>query len=215
MPKTRIIDDFHERYGAIASSDSKCDRFAKIALRLLNETFLVQDRKQDEDDYYVATGPYKELLNDYFSFLDVSFRVDQDKRICYIVGENDRNRLRLHKLDTVLLLVIRSLSFSGEQDFRSLTTLKVSVKDILSKIAETEIYPNGISMSQFRDSMLLLRRYKVIDFNDDPGKDSTLVAIYNSVLLLVSASSLEDLAERLGKYVGVTDDEETTTSEAD
>ena len=85
----------------------------------------------------------------------------------------------------------------------------------LNKITETEIYPNGINMTAFTDSLSLLRRYKVVDFNDDPGKDETMISIYNSILLLVSSSSLEELAGRLSKYVGVTEDEETTTDKAD
>lgn len=215
MPKVNVLNDFTERYGLIASSDSKTDRFAKIVLRLLSETFLVQDKKFDSDDYYVATSVYKELLEDFFRFLDISFIVDKEKRLCYIKGDNDRNRLRLRKLDTVLLLVLRSLSFSSDQDFTSLVSTQVSVRDILNKITETEIYPNGINMTAFTDSLNLLRRYKVVDFNDDPGKDETMISIYNSILLLVSSSSLEELAGRLSKYVGVTEDEETTTDKAD
>ncbi len=215
MGKLNVLSDFQEKYGVLASSESKCDRFAKIVLRLLNETFLVQDKRQDQDDYYVATGSYKAVIEDFFRFLDISFIVDREKRLCYIRGDNERNRLRLKKLDTVVLLIMRSLAYKGERSVASYNAVIVTVDEILKRLAETEIYPDGVGMTEFKNALTTLKRYKVIDFQDDPSKGETQVVIYNSILILVDSSSLLELEERLSKYIGGSEDEETNASQAD
>ncbi len=214
MGKLNVLSDFQEKYGLIASSETKCDRFAKIVLRLLNETFLVQDKRQDQDDYYVATGSYKAVLEDFFRFLDISFLVDREKRLCYIRGDNERNRLRLKKLETVVLLILRSLAYKGDRKIASYNSVIVTVEEILKKLNETEIYPDGVGMTDFKNALTTLKRYKVIDFQEDPSKGETPIVIYNSVLILVDSSSLAELEDRLSKYIGGSEDEETNESEA-
>ena len=215
MAKTNVLSDFQEKYGLIAGSESKCDRFAKIVLRLLNENFLVQDKRGDQDDYYVATGSYKAVIEDFFRFLDISFLVDREKRICYIRGDNERNRLRLRKLETVLLLLFRSLAYKGERTIASYNAVVVTVDEVLRRLQETEIYPDGVSMTEFRLAMGTLRRYKVIDFQDDVSKGETQVVIFNTILVLVDSSSLRELEERLKKYIGGSEDEEAVARQAD
>lgn len=215
MGKLNVLSDFQEKFGVLASSESKCERFSKIVMRLLNETFLVQDKKQDQDDYYVATGSYKAVLEDYFRFIDVSFIIDKEKRLCYIKGDNERNRLRLRKLETVLLLLFRSLSYRGERKVASYNAVIVTVDEVLKKLNETEIYPDGVTMTEFKSALSTLKRYKVIDFQDDPAKGDTQIAIYNSIVVLVDSSSLSELEERLSKYIGGNEDEEANPSQAD
>lgn len=208
MSKIDTLERFAESYREFGNSDLKADRFAKIALRLLSETFLVQDKKADLEDYYQAIGTYRESLESFFRLLDISFFVDRERRLCYIRGDNDRNRLRLKKLETVLLLIFRALSFTGERELSSVNVVLTNVQEVLAKLQETEIYPNGISMSEFRDAMIVLRRYKVIDFAEDATKSQTIVTIYDSVPLLVNAEALGDLEERLSKYTEVSEDED-------
>ena len=87
--------------------------------------------------------------------------------------------------------------------------------EVLRRLQETEIYPDGVSMTEFRLAMGTLRRYKVIDFQDDVSKGESQVVIFNTILVLVDSSSLLELEERLKKYIGGSDDEEAVAREAD
>lgn len=213
MTKTEALNQFHEEY--LKLTDRERDNFSKIALKLLNETFIVSDKDSDRADYLIS----KELipsLRPYFAIMDYALDHDAERRVVYIKTEVSSNRVRLKKMETICALLMRSIAYDESRKASVISTISTTVGHIANEIIKTEIYPSfdGKS-SEFKDALLALRRYKLIDFNGDLSLGSTIVVIYKTISLVIDSSSLVELQERLDSYKGVSKYEENKETEID
>lgn len=213
MTKGEAFKQFTENYSKL--SDRQRQDFSRLALKFLDETYLVREKPEDKKDYLQAQNMIS-VLRAYFSFIDFSLYTDTDKGVIYIRSDVDSNRLKLKKLETITLFILRSIYYD-ESGKASLTAdITATMEAIVSEIAKTEIYPNFTSPTlELKNALKTLKRYKVIDFDGDLSDGSTVVRIYKSIMLVVDTESLDGLMKRLSEYKGGPSDETDTENEAD
>lgn len=198
MTKSEAFKHFKEEYETL--SDSSRENFSHIVLKLLDDTFIVRNKDEDKDDYLKAKNLFL-VLRAYFAFIDFSLYCDEEKGLMYIRTDKDTNRLRFKKLDTVTLLLLRSL-YDEESTKASLRNeITTTLGKLTQEIRKTDIYPNFDGRSgEFKDALRNLKRHKIIDFDGDLTNGSTIIKIYRSILLIVDTKSIDELTKQISLY---------------
>lgn len=213
MTKNEALKQFNEEYGKL--KDSERETFTKIALKLLDETFIIRDKENERKDYTNARDLIPSL-RPYFAIMDFALNHDSEKGIIFIRTELDSNRVRLNKLETVTALVLRSIAYDEARKASINSQIATTVNHIASEITKTEIYQSFDGKSvEFRNVLKTLRRYKLIDFSGDITLGTTPVVIYKTISLVVDSTSLDELGERIEKYKGASNNEADKETETD
>ena len=213
MTKSEALKQFNDEYSKLKDSDR--EQFTKIALKLLDETFIVREKESERKDYSNARDLIPSL-RPYFAILDFALNHDSEKGIIFIKTELDSNRVRLNKLETVTTLVLRSIAYDESRKASINSQIITNVNHIASEISKTEIYNafDGKSV-EFRNVLKALRKYKLIDFNGDLSIGTTPIIIYKTISLVVNSVSIDELNERIVKYKGASTNEEDKETEID
>jgi len=213
MTKSEALKQFNDEYSKLKDSDR--EQFTKIALKLLDETFIVREKESERKDYSNARDLIPSL-RPYFAILDFALNHDSEKGIIFIKTELDSNRVRLNKLETVTTLVLRSIAYDESRKASINSQIITNVNHIASEISKTEIYNafDGKSV-EFRNVLKALKKYKLIDFNGDLSIGTTPIIIYKTISLVVNSVSIDELNERIVKYKGASTNEEDKETEID
>lgn len=213
MTKSEALKQFNEEYTKL--KDSERELFTRLVLKLLDETFIVREKENERKDYTNARDLIP-ALRPYFVFMDFALNHDSEKGIIFIKTELDSNRVRLNKLETITALVIRSIVYDESRRASVNSQISTTVNHIASEIIKTDIYPSFDGKSvEFRNALRTLRRYKLIDFNDDITVGTTLIVIYKTISLVVDSSSIDELGERIQRYKGESANETNKEIEID
>lgn len=213
MTKSEALKQFNEEYAKL--KDSERELFTRLVLKLLDETFIVREKENERKDYSNARDLIS-TLRPYFAFMDFALNHDSEKGIIFIKTELDSNRVRLNKLETITALVIRSIAYDESRRASVNSQISTTVNHIASEITKTDIYPSFDGKSvDFRNALRKLRRYKLIDFNDDISIGTAPIIIYKTITLVVDSSSIDELSERIERYKGESANETNKETEID
>ena len=108
--KNVIAEEFYKGY--LELSDTKKNNFSRLVNKLMNDNFIYASKIDDKSDYYEILS-LKSLIENYLSMMDFELIHIDTYKIFYIQTSLDRNRAKLKKLDTILLLVLRLLYYKG------------------------------------------------------------------------------------------------------
>ena len=213
MTKSEAIKQFNEQYQKL--TDSQQESFSRIALRLLDETYLIREKEADKKDYSKASDLIN-VLRPYFAIIDFDAFADRERGLIYIRTQKDSNRIRFLKMETIIALILRYVYDDESRKASINSMISTTVGHLAQEIQKTEIYAdfNGRERD-FREALKSLKRYKLIDFDGDLSLGTTPIKIYRSVLLVVDTDSLDVLKARLDKFKGGVSDEENQETETD
>ena len=213
MTKSEANKQFNEQYQKL--TDSQQESFSRIALRLLDETYLIREKEADRKDYSKASDLIN-VLRPYFAIIDFDVFADRERGVIYIRTQKDSNRIRFLKMETIIALILRYVYDDESRKASINSMISTTVGHLAQEIQKTEIYAdfNGRERD-FREALKSLKRYKLIDFDGDLSLGTTPIKIYRSVLLVVDTDSLDVLKARLDKFKGGVSDEENQETEAD
>lgn len=213
MTKDEALKLFYENFSKLKVSDY--DVFSKLVLKFLKETFLIREKDSDKKDYLKAID-LLDVLRPYFIFMDYDLVINRTLGVIYIRTNQDSNRIRFKKLETVIALILRYI-YDDESSKSSLnSSICTTVKCLFSEINKTEIYPmiDGRSM-EFKEALKNLKKWKLIDFNGDISLGSTPIVIFKSIILIVDTNSINELKNRLNNFKGGNDDANSQETETD
>lgn len=212
MTKSEAIKQFNEQYQKL--TDSQQESFSRIALRLLDETYLIREKEADKKDYSKASDLIN-VLRPYFAIIDFDAFADRERGLIYIRTQKDSNRIRFLKMETIIALILRYVYDDESRKASINSAISTTVGHLAQEIQKTEIYADFTGRERdFREALKSLKRYKLIDFDGDLT-GTTPIKIYRSVLLVIDTDSLDVLKARLDKFKGGVSDEENQETEAD
>ena len=213
MTKSEAIKQFNEQYQKL--TDSQQESFSRIALRLLDETYLIREKEADKKDYSKASDLIN-VLRPYFAIIDFDAFADRERGLIYIRTQKDSNRIRFLKMETIIALILRYVYDDESRKASINSAISTTVGHLAQEIQKTEIYADFTGRERdFREALKSLKRYKLIDFDGDLSLGTTPIKIYRSVLLVVDTDSLDVLKARLDKFKGGVSDEENQETETD
>lgn len=201
IDKITASENFYNGYKEL--SDIKKKTFSALCNKLLKDNFIYGGIESDKTDYYSILN-YRDLIESYFSMIDYNLLHDDNNKVFFIETSEDRNRIRLRKVDTILLLVLRLLYYTGQKQVTlSSNTSDVYVKtsDLIENINNTNIFSNDSYKTELMNSLKLLRRYKIVSFDFKQFTDDSIIAIYPTILQVVKSENINGLNDRLNSYL--------------
>ncbi len=212
MANDRInqLEEFSEGYKAL--NDTKRNQFARLVNKLVNDNFIYYNKDDDKNDYYEILS-LKRVIECYFNMMDFDLIHVDTYKIFYIQTKESRNRIRLKKLDTIILLILRLLYESGNNDVNASIDINTTLGKLNEEVNKSGIYKGQLTMSEYFDSLRLLKRYKIIDFNFKDFKEDNVIVIYPTILYIVKVDSINMILDRLNSYKQTKEEISDETSE--
>ncbi|MGM9808262.1 MAG: DUF4194 domain-containing protein [Bacilli bacterium] len=196
----------------IELTDTRKNTFSRLCNKLLNDNFIYAYRQEDRNDYYEILS-MKKLIENYFSMIDFDLVHVDSYKLFYIQTNADRNRIRLKKLDTVIVLVFRLLYHKGSLDINSSSDISTTLGKMITEINQTGIFKSQPSMTDYMESLRQLKRYKLIDYNFKDFKEDNVIVIYPTILYVAKVDSINMLNDKLKTYITVKGDDEDEVEE--
>lgn len=208
--KNKACEDYSKEY--LLLTDTKKNNFSRLCNKLLNDNFIYASKHEDYNDYYSVLG-MRNLIENFFSMMDYDLIHIDTYKIFYIQTNADRNRLKLKKLETVIVLVLRLLYHKGSLDVNSSSDISTTFGKIVTEINQTSIFKTQVSKTDYKNALTLLRRHKLIhfEFTDFENEDNVII-IYPTILYVAKIDNIDMLNQKIKTYITT---KETDTDEVD
>ena len=208
--KNLACEEYAKSY--VELTDTRKNTFSRLCNKLLNENFIYASKQEEKSDYYEILS-MKKLIENYFSMIDFDLIHVDSYKLFYIQTNADRNRIRLKKLDTVLVLIFRLLYYKGSLDVSSSSDISTTLGKMITEVNQTGIFKSQPSMTDYMESLRLLKRYKLIYFNFKDFKEDNVIIIYPTILYVVKVDNIDMLNDKLKTYTAEKGDDEDETEE--
>lgn len=189
-------------------TETEKEKFSRICNKILDKNFLIRQKESDKEDYFFVVG-HLTLFQNYFMLMDYMVTHYEADQIVALSTEANRNRTRLRRNDTIMLLVLRLLYQKKSKEATQLNQILVSVKDIQEELDRTSLFRGKIPKTELQTTMRMLKSYSLIDFqSSNLINDDTRVEIYPSLLRVVNIDDMTKLEAQLNAYSNGGDDDE-------
>lgn len=189
-------------------TETEKDKFSRICNKILDKNFLIRQKESDKEDYFFVVG-HLTLFQNYFMLIDYTVTHYEADRIVALSTEANRNRTRLKRNDTIMLLVLRLLYQKKSKEATQLNQVLVSVNDIQEELNRTSLFKGRIPKTELQTTMRMLKSYSLIDFqSSNLINDDTRVEIYPSLLRVVNIDDMTKLEAQLSAFSNGGDDDE-------
>lgn len=189
-------------YSEILGNVSK-DKFRQVANRLLNECFLLKKAETTASDYRFVLSN-RDVFEGVLDLLGYELVIREDQGVITVNNPCGTGRVHFSKLESILLLILRLLYIEKMKELSQVQEVIILVEDIYEKYAM-------LKLPKFRKDQLLnaLRSFKRVNLilnldRLDPPDAGTRIQIYPSILLAVTAASLEEIykaaQDKLAEY---------------
>lgn len=199
-----------ERFSAIymTLNETKKNIFARLISKLLTENFIYGQIADDRNDYYTILEN-KEAIQDFLLMAGFELMHKDTQKIFYLYSETERNRVKLKKLETVLLLILRLEYYKKSKAIDANTNISVDSYDVISELQNTGIMKDKLVKTELIDALKTLKRNKLINFDVTQGEISNIIEIYPTVALIVTTDDITALNARIESYTLKENDDET------
>ena len=202
IARESICGEFFEMYKQMNESDR--DSFSKLCNRLLGSNFIYGQIKKDKDTYY-SIIKWQDEIKKYFSLIDYSLEHDSTYKIFFLKSNLSKDRIRLKKMESILMLLCRKFYYVKGKEVNSSVNILVTFDDLVEEINKTQIYRDKLVKGQLADSLKILKRYKVINFDSNNFDETDVFEIYPTILYVVTNMDLKMIEDKLASYQNADD----------
>lgn len=192
--KINELDNFATKYRSFNEGDRKA--FSRIVSKLLSETFILKEKDSDRTDFLFAREN-SEIFLAYFEIIDYEFIYERYNELCYIKTTENRNRTRLNKFDTALILIFRQFYYIKRKEVVSENKVMVQLEEIIEKVRTSKVFKDDKKINAYKDSLYKLRTYKIIDFSATTITETLTIQIFPSIQIIVQQDKIEEITARL------------------
>lgn len=195
--KGKIAEQFAEQYKQLGEKQK--ETFSYICFKLLNENYIF-GQKEDEKDLYYNIDLFKDILQNYFNLIDYELASDKVYKIFYLKSSRERISLKLKKLDSIILLLLRKFYYTKSKETNSDINIAITYDELLEDINKTAIYKERLKKTEILTSLKNLKRYKIINFEHKFYSTSDALTIYPTILYAVTETDLNNIQVILREY---------------
>ena len=201
------MTDYSEMLGDVSK-----EKYRQVMNRLLNECFILKRPKETASEYrFIKENA--EVFEGMLDLLGYELIIRDDQGVITINNPAGTGRVHLSKLESILLLILRLLYIEKMKELSQAQEVIVTVEDIYEKY-------NMLKLPRARRDLMTnaLRSFKRVNIIQnldrlDKGDMAARIQIYPSVLLAVTANSLEEVyktaQDKLLEYVTGGDSDES------
>ena len=206
-----VCSDFYEQYKLLNESDKEL--FSRVCNKLLTNNFIYGQIKEDKDDYY-AILRLKEEIKSYFYLINYTLGEDSGFKLFFLRSAEGAGRIRLKKMESILVLLFRKFYYVRSKETGSSVKLLVTFDELIDEINRTKIYKERMNKVLLKSALLVLRRYKLIDFNAVNYANTDTFEIFPTILYVVKTEDVKIIEDKLASYTNAEgEDEEDETDE--
>ena len=197
--------DFFDNYDLLKDNDREL--FSRLCNKLLTNNFIYGQIKSDREDYRDINRLKTEITN-YFYLIDYSLEHDSNYKIFYLRSNDGKGKIKLKKMESVLVLLFRKLYYVKSKETGTSMEITVTFDELSDEINKTHLFKDKMTKQLLKDSLLVLRRFKLIYFDSTNFNTTDLFEIYPTIIHVVTTEDLKLIENKLASYQNA-DDEET------
>lgn len=174
------------------------EKFRNAANKLLNHSFVVK-KKEDSRNDYLFILQNKAYFEEYFDLLGYELKINENSEVIGLQNYNGTGRLRLKKIESVILLILRLLYIEKRNELGLHDDVIILIESIHEKYGMLKIdsKPN-IDKTSLKETFRLFKKYNLIwPIDSDVTKPEARIKIYPSILFAVSNENINELYERV------------------
>lgn len=167
------------------------NQFKDTANKLLANTFLCRDKKDNKENYYFLMS-YKELFDEFFKILGYEITLDLTTGSVMLEGASASNTLKLKRDESIILLIIRLLYHEKVKDASLNENIVCTVSDIHTKYDFLQI-KRKLNKTDLVSAIRLLRRYNLIEVTGDITTSACRIVILPTILLAIKSENVNEV----------------------
>ena len=180
------------------------NQFRDTANKLLSNTFLCRDKKDNKENYYFLMS-YKEVFDEFFKILGYEIVLDTTLGSVMLEGASASNTLKLKRDESIILLILRLLYHEKAKDASLNDNIICSVADIHEKYDYLQI-KRKLNKTDLVASMRLFRKYNLVEITGDITTSTCRVVILPTILMAIKS---EDVTSVYQTILHITNEEGT------
>lgn len=192
--KIASLEAFEREFRLLRESERAA--FSRVVNELQNQTFIVKEKEADRGDY-LFLRTHKNVFEPFFELIDFEFVHDPYNELFYIKTSENRNRLHLSKAETAIVLILRQLYYLKKKEVTSEGKTMVTLSEIVEKLRAAQLFRDDIKITVYREIMMRLRQYSIVDYVASRIDENTTLQILPSIQVIVPQDKLEDIIGRL------------------
>ena len=196
--------DFFDNYDLLKDNDREL--FSRLCNKLLTNNFIYGQIKSDREDYR-DINRLKTEITDYFYLIDYSLEHDSNYKIFYLRSNDGKGKIKLKKMESVLVLLLRKLYYVKSKETGTSVEITVTFDELSDEINKTHLFKDKMTKQLLKDSLLVLRRFKLIYFDSTNFNTTDLFEIYPTIIHVVTTEDLKLIENKLASYQNADDEE--------
>ncbi len=171
------------------------NQFRDTANKLLANTFLCRDKKDNKENYYFLMS-YKEVFEEFFKILGYEIVLDTTLGSVMLEGASASNTLKLKRDESVILLILRLLYHEKAKDASLNDNIICSVADIHEKYDYLQI-KRKLNKTDLVSSMRLFRKYNLVEITGDITTSTCRVVILPTILMAIKSEDVTSVYQTI------------------
>lgn len=168
------------------------EKFCSVANKLLNECFVMKIKNRNNSDYLFIMEN-KDIFEEYFDFLGYDINYDTTNGVIGLVNRNGTGRIRLKKIESILLLILRTIYIEKRKSLSLSSDVVVDISYIYEKYSMVGFKKKSLDKTIIPSALSLFKKFNLVEILDDKNiREDTRVIIYPSILMAITYSSLEE-----------------------
>ena len=158
----------------------------------------------------------REVIETYFAIIEFQLVHDDTRKIFYLESTADRNRVRLKKMETVILVLLRRFYYTkSKETIDSNTNISITIDELISALDDTGIYKNKdkVPKTLIIESLSNLKKFKLLNFDKKNYETNNVIEIFPTVSLVVKINDIDLINHKLKTYIAREEDEDNETDE--
>ena len=171
------------------------NQFRDTANKLLSNTFLCRDKKDNKENYYFLMS-YKEVFDEFFKILGYEIVLDTTTGSVMLEGASASNTLKLKRDESIILLILRLLYHEKAKDTSLNDNIICSVADIHEKYDYLQI-KRKLNKTDLVSSMRLFRKYNLVEITGDITTSTCRVVILPTILMAIKSEDVTSVYQTI------------------
>lgn len=191
-------------------TEKAMEQFSVVVNKFLGDTFIL--RTIDSDDYYFSARNLT-LLGAYFALIDYEIVSDTINGVISIKTMKNRNRIRLLKFETIIVLLLRIKFFKLYKTATYSNKIIMQVDELSAEVDKIQVFAKQKSLREYNDALKTLKRHKIVDFPKGDLRADSGFEILPTILQIVTNDTLSEVETRLLSYKKDSEDDYEETDE--
>lgn len=171
------------------------NQFKDTANKLLANTFLCRDKKDNKESYYFLMS-FKDVFDEFFKVLGYEIILDTATGSVMLEGAMPSNKLKLKRDESLVLLILRLLYHEKAKDTSLNDNIVCSVGDIHTKYDYLQI-KKKLNKTDLISAIRLLRKYNLIEVTGDITTSSCRIVILPTILMAIKSEDVNEVYQAI------------------